>query len=129
MRSRLYRDGPLTYRPRPPEEIRYGIGKCALGALLVASSPKGIVAVVVRKNAVQLRPELKVSFPKAKLIQEKAISLARVAAFIAKPAGKFPLPLDMRGTALQQADAFVEQVRRITARLPASVSYQPGAIL
>ena len=37
----MFRDGPLTRRP--PETIRYGTGRCALGALLVACSEKGIV--------------------------------------------------------------------------------------
>jgi O6-methylguanine-DNA--protein-cysteine methyltransferase len=32
----MFRDGPLTRRA--PETIGYGTGRCALGALLVASS-------------------------------------------------------------------------------------------
>ena len=42
----MFRDGPLSRRP--PEEIRYGTGRCPLGRLLVASSERGIVSILVR---------------------------------------------------------------------------------
>ena len=42
----MFRDGPLIRKP--PETIRYGTGRCALRALLVASSEKGIVSIMVR---------------------------------------------------------------------------------
>ena len=49
-----FRDGPL--RVRPPEEIVYGTGKCALGPVLVALSDKGIVTVV-REESMLEEPE------------------------------------------------------------------------
>ena len=64
----MFRDGPL--RRRPPEEIRYGVGKCRLGALLVASSVKGVVSIVVRDEGVKLEPELRRRFPKAELVRD-----------------------------------------------------------
>jgi len=48
----MFRDGPLSRRPR--ETIRYGTGRCALGALLVASSDKGIVSIMVRDTQSRL---------------------------------------------------------------------------
>jgi AraC family transcriptional regulator of adaptative response/methylated-DNA-[protein]-cysteine methyltransferase len=100
---RMFRDGPLTRRE--PETIRYATGRCAVGALLVASSEKGIVSIMVRAAQPQLVRDLGARFPKASLVRdEKAMkaTLARVARYIAAPLHPFPLPLDIRGTELQQ---------------------------
>ena len=99
----MYRDGPL--RRRPPEEIRYGIGKCRLGALLVASSANGIVSIIVRDEGVRLIEELRRRFPKAELLRDdrgERDRIAKVTRFIAMPRGRFGLPLDLRGTELQK---------------------------
>jgi len=99
----MFRDGPLSRRP--PEEIRYGTGKCALGRVLVASSDKGIVTIMVRDTQAQLLSDLRARFPKAELIQDESGSATQVKAvirYIGKPAGRFPLSLDIRGTELQK---------------------------
>jgi len=99
----VFRDGPLSRRP--PEEIRYGTGKCALGRVLVALSDKGIVSIMIRQQAAQLAGDLKARFPKAELVQDEkgcAPVVARVLEYIAAPAGRFALPLDVRGTELQK---------------------------
>ena len=99
----MFRDGPLSRRP--PEEIRYGTGRCALGRVLVALSDKGIVSIMIRKPVAQLARDLKTRFPKAELVRDEkdcAPALARVVQYIAAPAGRFPLPLDLRGTELQK---------------------------
>jgi len=99
----MYRDGPL--RRRPPEEIRYGIGKCPLGALLVASGAKGIVSIIVRDEGVRLIQELNRRFPKAELVRDERgmrAVVSRVAKYIAAPVRRFELALDLRGTVLQQ---------------------------
>ena len=99
----MFRDGPLTRRP--PETIRYGTGRCALGALLVASSERGIVSIMVRDTQPQLIRELGTRFPKAKLVRDEARSkatVANVARYINGPFGAFALPLDIRGTELQR---------------------------
>ncbi len=96
-----YRDGPL--RIRPPEEIRYGIGKCALGALLVARGDEGIVSIIVRDRAGQLLSELRDRFPKAELRPDREKNhLKKTIQYIARPVGRFPLALDLRGTVFQQ---------------------------
>ena len=100
----MFRDGPL--RRRAPETIRYGTGRCALGALLVAASEKGIVTVIVRDTPARLLRDLAARFPKAELIRDEKGSkalVARVARYIAAPFKPFPLPLDIRGTELQRA--------------------------
>ena len=99
----MFRDGPLTHRP--PETIRYGTGRCVLGALLVASSEKGIVSIMVRDTPTRLIRDLGARFPKANLVRDEIGSkatVAKVARYIAAPFRPFPMPLDIRGTDLQQ---------------------------
>jgi len=99
----MFRDGPLTRRA--PETIRYATGRCALGALLVASSSKGIVSIMVRGTQSRLVRDLGARFPKAeRVLDAKGMkaTLARVARYIAAPLRPFPLQLDIRGTELQR---------------------------
>jgi AraC family transcriptional regulator of adaptative response/methylated-DNA-[protein]-cysteine methyltransferase len=99
----MFRDGPLTRKA--PETIRYGVGRCALGALLVASSERGIVSIMVRDQRSRLIRELAARFPKAKLVHDQGRSkatLAQVVRYIAAPLHPFALPLDIRGTQLQR---------------------------
>ena len=102
-RDGLFRDGPL--RRRPPEEIRYGTGRCALGALLVAVSDEGVASIMVRSKAEKLLPDLRERFPKASLIHDaracKSV-LGKVIRYVARPRGRLKLPLDLRGTELQK---------------------------
>ncbi len=108
----MFRDGPLSRRA--PETIRYGTGRCALGALLVASSERGIVTIMVRATPSQLIRDIAARFPKAHLVRDEKGSKARVAKvarYIAAPFRPFALPLDIRGTALQQR--VWNEVRRI----------------
>jgi AraC family transcriptional regulator of adaptative response/methylated-DNA-[protein]-cysteine methyltransferase len=99
----MFSDGPL--RRRPPEDIRYGTGKSAVGPVLVASSDNGIVTIMVREQAAQLIRDIQARFPKANLVRDEkgcAATVAKVVRYIAAPAGRFKLPLDIRGTELQQ---------------------------
>lgn len=99
----MFSDGPLTRRV--PETIRYGTGRCALGALLVASSARGIVSIMVRDTQSRLIRDLGARFPKANLVRDEKGSkatVAKVARYIAAPFRPFALPLDIRGTDLQQ---------------------------
>ncbi|MGQ0509213.1 MAG: methylated-DNA--[protein]-cysteine S-methyltransferase [Betaproteobacteria bacterium] len=108
----MFRDGPL--RRRPPEEIRYGTARSAVGPVLVAASGKGIVSIMVRRSAAQLLRDIRARFPKAELVRDEkgcAQAVAEVVNYIALPAGRFKLPLDIRGTALQQR--VWNEVRRI----------------
>jgi AraC family transcriptional regulator of adaptative response/methylated-DNA-[protein]-cysteine methyltransferase len=99
----MFRDGPLSRRT--PETIRYGTGRCPLGALLVASSEQGIVSIMVRDTRSRLIRDLAARFPKANLVRDEKGSkatVAKVAKYIAAPFRPFPLPLDIRGTELQR---------------------------
>ena len=108
----MFRDGPLTRKA--PETIRYGIGRCALGVLLVASSERGIVSIMVRDTQSKASRDLAARFPKANLVRDQARSKAtvgKVARYIAAPFRPFALALDIRGTELQQR--VWSEVRRI----------------
>jgi AraC family transcriptional regulator of adaptative response/methylated-DNA-[protein]-cysteine methyltransferase len=109
---RRFSDGPLS--ARPPEEIRYGTGKSAVGPLLVASSDEGIVTIMIRKTAAQLVADITQRFPLADLVRDekgcKAV-VDKVAKYIAAPFARFALPLDIQGTEFQQK--VWEEVRRI----------------
>jgi AraC family transcriptional regulator of adaptative response/methylated-DNA-[protein]-cysteine methyltransferase len=94
-----YRSGGIN------EEIRFAVGDCSLGAFLVASSKKGIAAILLGGNPNKLVRELQDRFPQAKLIganQEYEALVARVVGFIEAPEQGLDLPLDIRGTAFQQ---------------------------
>ena len=66
--------------------IRYGTGRCALGALLVAWSDAGIVTIMVRDMPSRLIPDLGARFRKANLVRDEAggkATVAKVARYIA----------------------------------------------
>ena len=114
----MFSDGPLTNRA--PEAIRYGTGRCALGALLVASSGRGIVSIMVRDTQSRLIRDLGARFTKANLVRDEKGSkatVAKVGRYIAAPFRPFALPLDIRGTDLQQR---VGRVRKIPSETSTS---------
>ena len=93
------------YYARPKEEIRYAIAESSLGLILVASSAKGVLSILIGKNRDQLVAELQHRFPKAQLVvggNTAEIRVARVVRFVEKPAGRLHLPLDIRGTEFQK---------------------------
>jgi AraC family transcriptional regulator of adaptative response/methylated-DNA-[protein]-cysteine methyltransferase len=94
-----YRSGGVN------EDIRFAVGECSLGTLLVASSKKGIAAILLGGEPDKLVRELQDRFPKARLIgadREYEALVARVVGFIEAPGQGLDLPLDIRGTAFQQ---------------------------
>jgi AraC family transcriptional regulator of adaptative response/methylated-DNA-[protein]-cysteine methyltransferase len=94
-----YRSGGVN------EDIRFAVGECSLGTLLVASSKKGIAAILLGGEPDKLVRELQDRFPKARLIgadREYEALVARVVGFIEAPGQGLDLPLDIRGIAFQQ---------------------------
>jgi AraC family transcriptional regulator of adaptative response/methylated-DNA-[protein]-cysteine methyltransferase len=86
-------------------EIRFATGRCSLGAILVASSERGVCAILLGDDAHALARELAVRFPRAKLARGDAHferCLAQVVALVEAPRLGLDLPLDVRGTAFQQ---------------------------
>ncbi|WFU68953.1 bifunctional DNA-binding transcriptional regulator/O6-methylguanine-DNA methyltransferase Ada [Bradyrhizobium sp. CB2312] len=87
------------------EEIRFAVGQSSLGPILVASSRKGVVAILLGHDAEELVRDLQDRFPKARLIgadRDYEAMVARVVGLVEAPEIGLDLPLDIRGTAFQQ---------------------------
>ena len=85
--------------------IRFAIGECSLGSILVAASERGICAIAMGDAPDLLARDLKRLFPKAELIggdAEFEQTVAKVIRFVEMPKIGLDLPLDIRGTAFQQ---------------------------
>jgi AraC family transcriptional regulator of adaptative response/methylated-DNA-[protein]-cysteine methyltransferase len=99
MKPKEYRDGGVGHT------IRFAIGECSLGSILVASSEKGVCAILLGDAPDALARDLQDRFPKANLVggdakYEKLV--AKVVGFVEAPKIGLNLPLDVRGTAFQQ---------------------------
>jgi len=97
---------PTAFRKGGAEaEIRFALAQCSLGAILVASTEKGLCAISLGDEPEPLLIELQNRFPQARLIGGDAAFealVARVVAFVEAPGTGLDLPLDIRGTAFQQ---------------------------
>jgi len=85
--------------------IRFALGECSLGSILVAMSDRGVCALSLSDSPDVLMRELQNRFPEADLLggdAEFEQLIAKVVGFIEDPALGLDLPLDMRGTAFQQ---------------------------
>ena len=85
--------------------IRFAIGQCSLGAILVAASDKGVCAIFIGDDPEALARELQDRFPKAELMGGDAGFeqwVAQVVGLVETPQRGLDLPLDIRGTAFQQ---------------------------
>lgn len=116
MRARDYRAGGAG------AVIRFAVGQCALGAILVAQSQRGICAILLGDDPDGLVRELQDQFPKAEIIGcdgEFERLIAQVVGFVETPSIGLNLPLDVQGTAFQ------ERVWRALREIPpgTTVSY------
>lgn len=99
MRARKFRDGGAG------ASIRFALGQCSLGAILVAQSGKGICSILLGDDPEQLIRDLQHQFHRAHLIGGDADFervVAAVITLVEAPAAGLKLPLDIRGTAFQQ---------------------------
>ncbi|WP_454727570.1 MULTISPECIES: bifunctional DNA-binding transcriptional regulator/O6-methylguanine-DNA methyltransferase Ada [Cupriavidus] len=86
-------------------DIRFAVGQCSLGAILVAQSERGVCAILLGDDPDALARELQDQFPRANLIGGDAgfeQLVARVVGLIEAPSLGLDLPLDVRGTAFQE---------------------------
>lgn len=116
MGARAYRAGG------PGAVIRFAVGQCALGAILVAQSQRGICAILLGDNPDVLVRDLQDQFTQAELVgsdNEFEQLVAEVVGFIESPALGLHLPLDVQGTVFQ------ERVWRALREIPpgTTVSY------
>jgi AraC family transcriptional regulator of adaptative response/methylated-DNA-[protein]-cysteine methyltransferase len=87
------------------EAIRFAVGECSLGSILVAATEKGVCAILLDDDPEALVCDLQDRFPRAELIggDERFEELvAKVVGLVDAPALGLDLPLDVRGTAFQQ---------------------------
>jgi AraC family transcriptional regulator of adaptative response/methylated-DNA-[protein]-cysteine methyltransferase len=87
------------------ESIRFAVGQCSLGALLVAATQRGVCAISIGDDPQSLVDELQSRFARAELVGDDpdfANHVARVAGLVDGDRPTLDLPLDIRGTAFQQ---------------------------
>jgi AraC family transcriptional regulator, regulatory protein of adaptative response / methylated-DNA-[protein]-cysteine methyltransferase len=117
MTPRAYRAGGTA------ANIRFAVGECSLGSILVAKSERGVCAILLGDDPDVLARELQDQFPKANLIggdSEFEQLVAKVVGFVESPRIGLDLPLDLRGTAFQQR--VWEALRKVPAGTTASYS-------
>jgi AraC family transcriptional regulator of adaptative response/methylated-DNA-[protein]-cysteine methyltransferase len=97
---------PSAYRAGGADtEIRFAVGECSLGSILVAQSARGVCAILIGDDPDELARDLQDRFPHARLIGGDAgfeQLIAKVVGFVEAPRLGLDLPLDVRGTAFQQ---------------------------
>jgi AraC family transcriptional regulator of adaptative response/methylated-DNA-[protein]-cysteine methyltransferase len=99
MQPSSYRAGGAGMR------IRFAVGACSLGAILVASTDKGVCAVLLGEDADALVKDLQDRFPRACFVggeRDFEQWMAQVVGLVEAPRQGLNLPLDVRGTAFQQ---------------------------
>jgi AraC family transcriptional regulator of adaptative response/methylated-DNA-[protein]-cysteine methyltransferase len=111
--SRFYAEADAVLGMRPGDyraggadlEIRFAVGECSLGSILVARSARGVCAILLGDDPDSLLQELAQRFPGAQLLGGDAAFeqlVSQVVGFVEAPRLGLDLPLDVRGTAFQQ---------------------------
>jgi AraC family transcriptional regulator of adaptative response/methylated-DNA-[protein]-cysteine methyltransferase len=97
---------PTSYRAGGADTtMRFAVGECSLGSVLVAQSAKGVCAIFLGDDPDALVKNLQDRFPRATLVGGDAAFeqvVAKVIGVVEAPAIGLDLPLDVRGTAFQQ---------------------------
>jgi len=94
-----FRDGGAN------EDIRFAVGQSSLGAILVASSDKGVASILIGDDSDELVRDLRDRFPNARLVggdKEYESMVVCVVGIVETPQIGLNLPLDVRGTAFQR---------------------------
>ncbi len=118
---------PSRYRAGGADTaIRFAVGQCTLGAILVAASARGICAILLGDAADALVRDLQDRwFPRAELLGGDAgfeRCVAQVVGFVEQPRLGLDLPLDVRGTVFQQ------RVWQALQKIPAGTTASYGEI-
>jgi len=108
------------------ETIRFAVGECSLGSVLVAATGHGVCAILLGDDPDALVQDLQRRFSNAQLVggdAEFEQLVARVVGLVESPGQSLNLPLDVRGTVFQQ------RVWRALREIPAgsTVSYSQVA--
>ena len=121
--------------------IRFAVGECSLGSVLVATSQRGVCAILLGDDPDALVRDLQDRFDRAELIggdRDFEALVAKVVGLVENPRQGLDLPLDVRGTAFQHRvwralreippgsrESYADVARRIGA--PAAVRAVAGA--
>ncbi len=100
MRATQFRDGGKDTM------IKFAVGECTLGSILIAATTKGVCAIDFADEPEMLVNQLQDRFPNAELVggdPEFEALAASVIQYVETPRGSLDLPLDIRGTAFQEA--------------------------
>ncbi|MEE7476945.1 bifunctional transcriptional activator/DNA repair enzyme protein Ada [Methylobacterium hispanicum] len=135
--SRFYAEAPERLGMSPTAyrrggagaRIRFGVGACALGAILVAASERGVCAILLGDDPDALVRDLQDRFAAAELVGGDAVFeawMARVIGLVEAPGRGLDLPLDIGGTVFQQR--VWEALRRIPVGETASYAEIARAI-
>lgn len=104
--ERLLGMKPTDYRAGGANAvIRFAVGECSLGSVLVAHSGRGVCAILLGDDPQRLVEDLQDRFPRADLIGADATYeqlVAQVVGLVEAPGLGLDLPLDVRGTAFQE---------------------------
>jgi len=113
---------PTRYRAGGTDmDIKFAIGECSLGSILVAATEQGVCAILLGDDPDELAHDLERRFPRARLTgADPAFDgfVAKVVGLVEKPSAGLDLPLDIRGTAFQRR--VWEALRAIPAGATAS---------
>ncbi len=85
--------------------IRFAVGQCSLGAILVAATGKGVCAIALGDDPDALVRDLQERFPEAELLggdPDFEHLVATAVGLVETPGRAVDLPLDVRGTAFQR---------------------------
>jgi AraC family transcriptional regulator of adaptative response/methylated-DNA-[protein]-cysteine methyltransferase len=84
-------------------EIQYAVSRCSLGSILVASSAKGVCAILLGASPAVLLQDLQERFPEAHLVETAVTELhKKVVEFVEAPGAGFDVRLDAHGTDFQR---------------------------
>ena len=86
-------------------QIKFAVGECSLGAILVAATVKGVCAILIGEDPEAIARDLQDQFPHADIVggdRDFELMVSRVVGFVEDPRRQFDLPLDISGTAFQQ---------------------------
>ena len=121
---------PTIYRAGGADaDIRFAVGECSLGSILVARSELGVCAILLGDDPDALARNLQDRFPRATLIggdAEFEQLVAQVVGFVEAPGLGLDLPLDVQGTAFQRR--VWQALQEIPAGSTASYSEIAGRI-
>jgi AraC family transcriptional regulator of adaptative response/methylated-DNA-[protein]-cysteine methyltransferase len=86
-------------------QVRFAVGECSLGSILVAATERGVCAVSLGDDPEQLLRDFAAQFAEAELLGADAAFerlVSEVIAGVECPSRALGLPLDIRGTVFQQ---------------------------